>query len=437
MDKGIKERISIIRQGEIPQGYKIRKLGILPNSWQEIRLKDIAVHITKKNTDNSVSETFTNSATQGVIRQVDYFEKQISNSENTTAYYVVEKSDYIYNPRVSSSAPCGPINKSNFDERGIVSPLYTVFRLQNEFKENKYIESYLHSAFWHRYMYSVANYGARHDRMNITNHDFFGMPVPLPPLYEQEKIAEIITTCDKVIELKEKLIEEKKRQKKWLMEKLLNPNSNIRLQQFNEPWKKYCIGDLGKSYTGLSGKTKDNFGKGVPYIPYVNIFFNPIVNNEAFECVEVFENEFQNKVRYGDVFFTTSSENPEEVGMSAVYLGGSNELYLNSFCFGLRFHSFTLILPEFAAYYFRSNTIRKILCKLAQGSTRYNLSANEFLKEYILIPPTVEEQKAIYNVIYTCDNELKILEKELDEWTKKKKALTQLLLTGIVRVNKE
>lgn len=214
MTPEIKQRIEQIRRGEVPEGYKKTKAGIVPSVWDVTKLSSISSHVTKKNADGKVKTTFTNSATQGVIKQTDYFDKEISNKENITGYYVVQENDYIYNPRISVSAPCGPINKSHFKEPGVVSPLYTVFKMNDGLQKNRYIEFYLKSSFWHRYMCGVANYGARHDRMNITNEDLFAMPIPFPTLAEQEKIAEILSTQDKLIELKEKLVEEKKKQKR-------------------------------------------------------------------------------------------------------------------------------------------------------------------------------------------------------------------------------
>ena len=155
---------------------------------------------------------------------------------------------------------------------------------------------------------------------------------------------------------------------------------------------------------------------------------------DDFEYVKVLEGEKQNTVEYGDLFFTTSSETPQAVGMSSVYLGENIKLYLNSFCFGFRFDNFHIILPEFAAYYFRGNFVKRILYKLAQGSTRYNLPISDFLGERICVPPSTDEQQAIFNLLSSCDKEIDLLKKELQEWENKKQTYTKLLISGIVRV---
>lgn len=254
---------------------------------------------------------------------------------------------------------------------------------------------------------------------------------PIPPIKEQQKIASILSTWDKAIELKEKLIEQKKKQKKGLMQKLLT--GEVRLPGFEGEWKKVRLGKIGKTYNGLSGKKAEDFGEGKPYIPYKAIFDNSKIYINKFEYVRIEENEKQNIVKYGDIFFTTSSETPDEVGMSSVLLEDVNEVYLNSFCFGYRLNNFDTLIPEFAQFLFRSDSFRRSTFKLAQGSTRFNISKNEMMKITVLLP-SIEEQKAIAEVLSNADREIKLLKKQVNFLKEQKKGLMQLLLTGKVRV---
>ncbi|MCR5862686.1 hypothetical protein LRS05_11255 [Flavobacterium sp. J372] len=137
------------------------------------------------------------------------------------------------------------------------------------------------------------------------------------------------------------------------------------------------MGEIGQPFNGLSGKTKDNFGKGKPYIQYKQIFDSSKVQIENCGLVEIIENESQNSVKYGDAFFTISSETPYEIGMSSVLLEEVNEMYLNSFCFGFRAFSLQILNPLFASYLFRNSVFRKQIVRLAQGSTRYNISKGD------------------------------------------------------------
>lgn len=225
MTQEIKQRIKQLRLNKTPDGYKKTAIGVIPQDWEVINLSDISEYKTKKNVENIKYPTFTNSATEGIIKQTDYFDKEISNDENISGYYLVNKNDFVYNPRISVSAPCGPINCSHIPETGIMSPLYTVFKL---LKEKEFYEFFFHSSIWYKYMCSVANYGARSDRMNITNNDFFKMPLCQPPLEEQQKIAAILSTQDKVIELQQKRIDELKKLKKAYLSKMFpQKGSNV------------------------------------------------------------------------------------------------------------------------------------------------------------------------------------------------------------------
>ena len=150
-------------------------------------------------------------------------------------------------------------------------------------------------------------------------------------------------------------------------------------------------GEVGKTFTGLSGKTKEDFGHGDAYfVTYMNVYSNPISDLNMVENVEI--DTKQQEVKKGDVFFTTSSETPEEVGMSSVWLGDERHIYLNSFCFGFR-PTGNMFNPYYLAYLLRSNNIRNKMMILAQGISRYNISKNKVMKLDITIPNIREQQK--------------------------------------------
>lgn len=198
-----------------------------------------------------------------------------------------------------------------------------------------------------------------------------------------------------------------------------------------EGWVKLeSIGNLGKIFNGLSGKTKADFGEGEPYIPYVNVFKNSCIDINEFDLVRVKKGEHQNKVLYGDLIFTTSSETIEEVGMTSVYLDKVNSFYLNSFCFCFRLNDFNTLLPEFARYLFRSNTVRYSITLLGQGSTRYNLSKTRLLTELkILIPKTTLEQQSIADILSKTDQAIANTEALIAKYSRIKTGLMQDLLT--------
>lgn len=258
--------------------------------------------------------------------------------------------------------------------------------------------------------------------------------VPVPPLFEQKKIAQILSTWDKAIDTTEKLLVNSQLQKKSLMQQLVT--GKCRFPNFDEKWREYNLGELGETYTGLSGKSKKDFGSGKNYIPYINIFKNSCIDICSFELVSIRDGEKQNKARFGDIFFTTSSETPDEVGMSSVLLDHVEELYLNSFCFGFRLNSFDILRPEYARYYFRSEHIRKKISILGQGATRYNLSKKQLMKLTLKLP-SIDEQTKIASMLSIADQEIGSLKKQINQLKQEKKALMQQLLTGKRRVNTE
>jgi len=195
-----------------------------------------------------------------------------------------------------------------------------------------------------------------------------------------------------------------------------------------DKWIEVKLSDIGKTYSGLSNKSAKDFGYGKDYIPYLNIYNNSKVNINFFEKVNIKKRENQNKVKYGDIFFTTSSETPDEVGMSSVLLDEVNEVYLNSFCFGFRLNDFNTLRPEFARYYFRGMGFRKQMNYLAQGSTRYNLSKVALLK-YKAILPTIPEQSKIAEILTTIDDAIEQTEKIIEKYKRIKQGLLQDLLT--------
>lgn len=270
--------------------------------------------------------------------------------------------------------------------------------------------------------------------MNKTNCE--SIPVLLPPLAEQFKIAQILYTWDNAISVTEKLLANSQRQKKALMQQLLTGRKRLRDEngvRFSGEWEYTIFGNLGDTYTGLTGKTKEDFGAGKPYIPYINIFKNSRIDIQNLEYVQVNDDERQSVVKYGDIFFTTSSETPEEVGMSSVLLEEVSEVFLNSFCFGFRLNNFETLIPKYARYLFRSEHVRRQISTLGQGATRYNLSKRQLIKLELKLP-CVEEQQKIAAVLSAADAEISTLEKKLACLKDEKKALMQQLLTGKRRV---
>ena len=203
----------------------------------------------------------------------------------------------------------------------------------------------------------------------------------------------------------------------------------IRFKGFTSPWEQRKLGELGKTFTGLSGKTSSDFGHGkAKYITYMNVFQNPIASKSATEPIEI--DNRQNKVKYGDIFFTTSSETPEEVGMSSIWLENTENTYLNSFCFGYRLNNNEKINLQFLAYLLRASNFRSNMMLLAQGISRYNISKNKVIEINISLPIEIDEQNKIGQLFSNLDNLITLHQRKYEKLLKVKKSLLEKMFSS-------
>ncbi|WP_259296554.1 restriction endonuclease subunit S [Bacteroides stercoris] len=223
--------------------------------------------------------------------------------------------------------------------------------------------------------------------LEISANEVRKIQVSVPSDVEQQKIAELLSLIDERIATQNKIIEK-------LQSLIKGLNDNIHKGIKGET---VCFSDLGEAYSGLSGKGGDDFGYGEPFITYMNVYQNTYISEKDYELVQIAPNEKQNSVQYGDALFTLSSETPEEVGIGAVYLGNTQKLYLNSFCFGIHFYD-ERVLPQYLAHFISSSSFRRAIYPLAQGSTRFNLQKNDFMKMKFLLP-SLEKQGHIANTL--------------------------------------
>lgn len=186
--------------------------------WEVKKLEDVASKVKSKNKDNKYAETLTNSAELGIISQRDYFDKDISNSKSLGNYYIVEKDDFVYNPRISNYAPVGPINRNKLNRTGIMSPLYTVFKTKGI--DERFLEYYFKTTKWHKFMKLNGDSGARSDRFTIKIDLFMKMPVLFPNYEEQIKIGHFLEEMEKLIKQQSSKVELFKRRKQGLLQKM-------------------------------------------------------------------------------------------------------------------------------------------------------------------------------------------------------------------------
>ena len=259
----------------------------------------------------------------------------------------------------------------------------------------------------------------------LYNDNILNTVICMPSVPEQKRIGLFFENLDHLITLHQRKFEKLTNVKKSMLEKMFPQNGSsypeIRFKGFTDPWEQRKLGEMGQTYTGLSGKTKDDFGHGqARFVTYMNVFSNPISNPEMTEPIEI--DPKQNEVEVGDVFFTTSSETPEEVGMSSILLEKRGKTYLNSFCFGFR--PSEKIDSYYLAYMLRSESTRAKIILLAQGISRYNISKNKVMEIAVSLP-SLDEQKMIGQYFSQLDNLITLHQRELEKLQNIKKSMLE------------
>lgn len=305
----------------------------------------------------------------------------------------------------------------------IASHRFPMFQSKNQLADVDFI-FYLFSTKKGKSLLELASPGGAGRNKTLGQKEFDNLKLTLPTLPEQKKIAAFLTLADEKINQlarKKQLLET---YKKGVMQGLFS--REIRFEGFDGAWEVKRLGEIGRAFNGLSGKSKDDFGTGFRFITYKQIFDKSVIDLSRCGFVEIQDDESQNKARFGDVFFTGSSETPSEVGFASVLLEEVEDLYLNSFCFGYRINSFDELNPRFAQFLFHSEKVRADIIQLAQGSTRYNMSKTQFLKLEIEIPSKAEQEK-IANYLTAIDEKTGAVSGQLSAARVWKKGLLQQL----------
>ncbi len=253
---------------------------------------------------------------------------------------------------------------------------------------------------------------------HLSHKDVEKIKASLPSLAEQKKIAALLSLIDERIEVQNAIIKEQEALKASLLRRLID--RTLRFPEFTDEWKVVRLGEVGKMYNGLSGKKAADFGAGYPFITYKMVFDSGVIDMSKVSYVEIGPGEKQNKVREGDIFFTTSSETIDEVGMSSVLLKDADNLFLNSFCFGYRLNTPNLTTSQYLGYMLRGPQMRMRISSLGQGITRFNISKEKVADLQIAIP-SLPEQRKIAALLSLIDERI-IVEKEYATLLQKQKA---------------
>ena len=393
----------------------------LPSGWQEVKLGDIATIIKVKNKENKNYPVLSNSAIYGVVLQEEYFYKKIASKNDTTNYYIVDIGNFIYNPRISENAPAGPINVNKLT-KGIVSPLYTVFHVKKEYSD--FIAFYLSSLLWVNYLKEIANYGARYDRLGINDKMLLSIPILLPPLEEQKRIAEVLSLCDEVIENLTELIDKKEQYKKGVMQRLLS--GEVRFKGFTDEWKTVRLGNITEMSSGGTPNTKNKeYWNG--NIVWVTIKDITSANNFLYDS--------EKKITKKGLENSSAKMFPINTILYAMYASigeciiSKVECTTSQAILGIECSE----KIDFMFLYYLLVSYKNNAKRMRQTGTQPNLN-KQIVSDFEFNIPSLEEQKKIAGLLSVIDEEIENLKKQLELRKQQKKGLIQRLLTGEVRI---
>lgn len=377
-------------------------------------MNEIADRVSEKNKNNEFSEPFTNSAEQGIISQRDYFDREIVNNENLNGYYIVRNDDFIYNPRISVTAPVGPINRNRLGRNGVMSPLYTVFRTHDI--NNLYLEFYFKTTKWHRFMKLNGDSGARFDRFTISSTQFMEMPIPYPMLDEQIKIGEYFDTLDHLITLHQRKI-------------------YIFIKKMPIDWEQRKLGEVlvslqnnTLSRADLSNET--GIAKNVHYGD-VLIKFGEVLDVSEEKLPMISDKSVLTKykasfLQNGDVIVADTAED-STVGKCSEIAGLNDEVVLSGL-HTIPYRPIEKFASGYLGYYLNSSAYHKQLIPLMQGIKVTSISKSAMQNTEIVYPKSVEEQGKIGNYFQSLDHlitlhhrECVILRKmKVNDWEQRK-----------------
>jgi type I restriction enzyme, S subunit len=427
--------VTTAQDTKLKPGYKQTEVGVIPEDWKVTKLREVAdvktgpfgsaLHEKDYVDDGTPIITVEHLGEQGVV-YVNLPMVSDLDRKRLKAYSLL-KGDIVFS-RV------GSVDRNSLIKEEENDWLFSGRLLRIRVKTSDIYSSFLSYYFNQEHTKQRIRAVAVGQTMASLNTQILrNIDIAFPPTKsEQKAIAAALSDVDALITSLDRLIAKKRDIKQATMQQLLT--GKTRLPGFSGKWEVKKLGEVGKPFGGLSGKSKENFVDGqYPYIPFLNIMNNPVININYFDYVNIDPGESQNKAIKGDLFFNGSSETPEEVGMCSMLNEDIPNLYLNSFCFGFRLNRELKTNGLYLSYYFRSSIGRQLFYSLAQGATRYNLSKSNFLKMEIPYPGP-EEQTAIAAILSNMDAEIAALEQQRDKTRDLKQGMMQELLTGKTRL---
>jgi type I restriction enzyme, S subunit len=420
----------------------IEWLGDVPEHWEVKRNKSVFNEIVKLSKDGSET-LLTVSHITGVTPRS---EKNVNMffAETMEGYKLCSQGDLVIN---TMWAWMGALGTSRYE--GICSPAYNVYR---NIKGVGYNHQYFDCLFRiPNFVIEMTRYskGIVESRLRLYPKDFFRIFTCLPPLHEQTAIAHYLDTQTAAIDAKIALLAQKIDKYKELSKSLINEtvcrglDKNAPMKESGiewigkipKHWEVKRLKDIGFLYSGLSGKSGEDFNQEATdnsryYIPFTNIANNKYIDHNDFRTVTFEAGEKQNEVTKNDIFFLMSSEGYADIGKSAILIEEVNDVYLNSFCKGFRITN-QAVFPIYLNYILNAVAFRNRFVVEGKGFTRINLKM-EKVNDFNFIIPPISEQTAIATYLDQQTGKIAAIVTNLGLQIEGLKALRKTLINDVV-----
>ena len=393
------------------------------DAWEQRKLGEFSEKVTEKNVNNEFSETFTNSAEYGIVSQREFFDHDIAKTENLNGYYIVRENDFVYNPRISVTAPVGPINRNKKGKIGVMSPLYTVFRVNNV--DYGFLEQYFKSMHWHSFMRFNGDSGARSDRFSIKSDLFFAMRIKLPKNEEQIGVGRMLELTDNLITLHQRKCDKLVNVKKSLLEKMFPSGDErvpqIRFKGFTEAWEQRKFSELATTRRGLTYNPTNIAENGVRVLRSSNIKEDvfTLSEDDVFVCRNAVNIEY---VHEHEILITAANGSTRLVGKHAIIIGISEKSAVHG--------GFMLIAAAKSPFFLNASMSAPWYTKfinlfVAGGNGAIgNLSKNDLDEQNVYVPLEVEQVR-IGELFKQLDNLITLHQRKLEKLKNIKKSLLE------------
>ena len=389
--------------------------------WEQRKLGEIADKVTEKNLDGNITEVLTNSAEYGVINQTEFFDHAVAKESNIAGYYVIAPGDFVYNPRISATAPVGPIRRNTLGIHGVMSPLYTVFRLTDAV-DGTYLSHFFKTNGWHGFMKLEGNSGARSDRFSIGDATFFEMPIPVPSSSEQYAIGSFFSRLDDLITLHQRKYDKLVIFKKSMLEKMFPKDGEsvpeIRFAGFTDPWEQRKLGDIAERVTRKNENNESD-------LPLTISAQHGLIDQRLFFNAQVASRDMSGYylLRQGEFAYNKSTSADSPWGaikrLTRYEKGCVSTLYI---CFALLNAN-----PDYLVTYYETNRWHKAVQMIAAEGARnhglLNIAPDDFFDTMVSLPESQAEQQTIGAFFSRLDSLITLHQRKLELLQDIKKSL--------------